>query len=126
MIRIVGIQRHEDPRQEFVLLQNQGSMKLNLRGYALVAERAMDDPAGLQEIFLLRDDVDLLPGNYALVISGPGRCRWCHKTEGYHVYYAHLDRETSIWERLRGPLHLLAPSHSYVERATEPLFVGRR
>lgn len=117
MIRIVGVQRHEDPRQEFVLLQNQGAMRVNLRGHALLAECSMDDPSGFQEAYILRDDVYLMPGQYVLVRTSPGTSRWDMRVEGYVTYYTHLNRESSVWDRLGGRIHLLAPQHSYSHRA---------
>ena len=41
MIRIVGIQRAERPEEEFVLLQNQGGMRLNLRGHVILTDAAV-------------------------------------------------------------------------------------
>lgn len=124
MIRIVGLQRHEDPTQEFVLLQNQGGMRVNLRGHALMAESTIDNSAGLQDVFVINEDVSLQPGQYALVRTCHTSGRWCNKAEGYSVYYLGLGRAVSIWNDIPGPVHLLAPQHTFAERG-EPLVVKR-
>ena len=123
MIRIVGLQRDPDPRQEFVLLQNQGGMRVQLRGHALVSESAVQEPAGLQEVYVISEDVLLQPGQYALVRTCTCNAKWSHQPDGYSVYYVGLGRQSSIWSRLEGPLHILAPQHTYCERTTDPLLV---
>ncbi|MCA0361043.1 MAG: lamin tail domain-containing protein [Armatimonadetes bacterium] len=124
MIRIVGVQRSEDLNQEFIVLQNQGNMRVNLRGYALVAEASVDEPSGLQEVYVIRDDVSLPAGHYAVVRSGSGSPRWVHD-EGYHYFYTFLARNSSVWNRLSGPIHVLAPQHTFCERSVERIRVGR-
>ncbi|MDI9639372.1 hypothetical protein QPK87_19305 [Kamptonema cortianum] len=123
MIRIVGVQRSESTDREFIVVQNQGNMRINLRGHALVADSAVDEPAGLQQAFVLADDVDIPPGFYAVIRTGSGQPGWCHKHDGYHIYYAYLGRCSPIWNCCSGPIHLLAPQHTYVERQAEALKV---
>lgn len=119
MIRIVGLQRDQDPRQEFVLLQNQGGMRVQLRGHALVAESSVNEPAGLQEVYVIAEDVKLQPGQYALVRTCSCNGKWSHQTDGYSVYYTGLGRQSSIWSRFEGPIHVLAPQHTFCERHAE-------
>ena len=123
MIRIVGLQRHPDPKQEFILLQNQGGMRVQLRGHALVADSSMDEPSGLQEVYVIAERVELQPGQYALVRTCGCSGRWCHQSEGYSVYYTGLDRQTSVWSRFKGPVHVLAPQHTFSERTSESYLV---
>ncbi len=123
MIRIVGMQRNPDPTQEFVLLQNQGGIRVQLRGHALVAESSVNEPAGLQEVYLISEDVQLQPGQYALVRTCSCSGRWCHKNDGYSVFYTGLGRQSSVWSRFEGPIHILAPQHTFCERTTESYLV---
>lgn len=124
MIRIVGVQRSDNLAQEFVLLQNQGNMRLNLRGYALIAESVIDDPAGVQEAYVISDSIDVPAGHHVAIRTGEGQSRWSHR-EGYHVYHLFLGRSTPIWSRLPGDVHLLAPAHCYRERQVEKILVKR-
>jgi len=125
MIRIVGVQRNENISQEFVLLQNQGNMRLNLRGYALIAESAIDETPGLQEAFVISENIDIPAGHHVAIRTGSGQSGWCHKHDGYHVYHLFLGRNTPIWGRLQGDVILLAPSHKFSDKIIEKLLVKR-
>lgn len=122
MIRIVGLQKNSDPTQEFILLQNQGGMRIDLRGHALVAESTIENSAGLQDVHVIRESVSLHPGQYALIRSCSCAAKWCHKNEGYSVFYLGLGRTISIWNETSGGVHILAPQHTFVERP-DPLCV---
>lgn len=121
MIRIVGVQRSEDVTEEFVLLQNQGSMRVSLRGHALVSEGSIRD--GDETVVILADEIDLMPGQYALVRSCSGQARWSHTPDGYHIFYTYAGRRQCLWARHWDPIHILAPQHTYCERSVEPLLV---
>lgn len=123
MIRIVGLQRSDDPRQEFVLLQNHGSMRVNLRGHALVSDAWLDTFDGPATAVIIRDDIEIPPGQYAIVRTCSGTGRWDYRQEGYHTYYAHLGSPESVWKDHYGKIHLLAPQHSYSARSAELLLV---
>lgn len=123
MIRIVGIQRSDDPSSEFVVLQNQGSMRVNLRGHALLDPETMESPDRAPFAVVVQDDIDIPPGHYAVVRTGLGTSRWCHKTEGYHIYYSFLGKTESIWSQRPGRIVVLAPQHTYSDKAVEALFV---
>ena len=119
MIRIVGVQRNEEIGSEFVLLQNQGSMKVNLKGHIVAAQTAVDggDPADAIHIFT--DDVDVLPGMYVLLRSCPGVGHWNYMQDRYSTYYAYMHRRTPVWNRHSGALHIMAPQHTWVDRKPE-------
>ena len=119
MIRIVGIQRHEDIAKEFVLLQNQGSMKQNLKGHIVVAQSALDGGDPSDAIHIFTDDVDVLAGMYVLLRSCPGVGHWNHTQDRYSTFYSYMQRRTPVWNRQVGPLHVMAPQHSWVERRPE-------
>jgi len=69
------------------------------------------------------DDVQVPPGMYILLSTGKGSPRWTRTKEGALVYYAYMNRETAVWERVAGPLHILNTQHTFAERAT-PLMIG--
>jgi hypothetical protein len=119
MIRIVGIQRSEDPDREFVLLQNQGSRRVTLRGHGIVSEEAIETDG--DAAFFLKDDVLIPPGLYVLLKTGCGQNRWGRTKDGTNVYFCHMNRLEPVWMRVRGPVHVLAMQHSYVERDTYSL-----
>lgn len=123
MIRIVGIQKDDNIGREFVLLQNHGSMRVNLRGHAIVSEAALVDGTQSPAVHLFSDDVSIMPGQFVLLRTCPGSSHWSTTNEGQRVYYTHMGRLGPVWCRSEGPVHVLAPQHSFCERATEALLV---
>lgn len=116
MLRIVGIQRAEAPDREFVLLQNQGSMRACLRGLVLLSECAVNRGDFERGAFVFRDEEHIPPGLYVLLTTGSGMPHWTRTKDGQYLYHAYMGRKSPVWSRLEGPLHLLSPNHSYVER----------
>ncbi len=122
MIRIVGVQRNTDPDLEFVLLQNQGSLRVHLRGHAIVGEIALHPSATGESVHLFADDVDVQPGMYVLLRSGVGEPHWTRTRDGSTVYCAYMRRSKGgVWDLYNGPIHVLGPQHSFVMRRTEPV-----
>jgi hypothetical protein len=118
MIRIVGVQRSDEVAQEFILLQNQGNMKVNLRGHALVADLELLGLDGAGALHLFSDDVEVQAGAYVLLRTVPCRTHWNHCNEGQLIYHTTMSRTELVWSRCEGALHLLKPQHTYCERNT--------
>lgn len=123
MIRIVGVQRNHCPDREFVLLQNQGGMRLNLRGHVVLSEAALNSGNLCREAHAFGDDTNVPPGCYVLLFSGEGNPRWARTKDGALVYYAYMNREAPVWESVAGPMHVLATQHTYTERAVEAVYM---
>lgn len=123
MIRIVGVQRSESVGQEFVLLQNQGSMRASLKGHAVVAESAIDGGEALSALHLFADEVDVMPGQFVLLRTCMGAGHWSVTQEGQRVHYSYMNRLAPVWSRFLGTLHVLAPQHTFVERSVEAILV---
>jgi len=116
VIRIVGIQRSQSAAQEFVLLQNQGSMRLSLRGHMVVSDNAIDASDLTQLAHAFNDDVLIPPGMYVLLFSGRGTPKWARTKDGALVYYAYMHRDYAVWDQCNGPIHVLNTHHSFVDR----------
>lgn len=116
MIRIVGVQRHESTSKEFILLQNQGGLRINLRGHLVVADSAveMSDLSNYAHVF--NDDVLVPPGMYVLLSTGVGEPRWTKTKEGAMLYYAYMNRQSPVWDRTLGAIHVLSMQHTYADR----------
>ena len=123
MIRIVGVQRSDNIGQEFILLQNQGSMRAHLKGHAVISDAAFTDASTPAGIHIFTDDIDVMPGQYVLLRSCGGSGHWSTTNEGQRVYYTYMGRLGTVWEGLPGPLHILAPQHTFSERPLEALLV---
>ncbi len=119
MVRIIGVQRNEDIGSEFVLLQNQGSMKINLKGHIIAAKTVIEGGDAKEAIHIFTDDVDVHPGMYVLLRTCAGVGHWNYMQDRYSTYYAYMHRRAAIWNRHTGPLHVLSLQHSWVERKAE-------
>ena len=124
MIRIIGIQRSEGPDKEFVLLQNQGALRINLRGHLVMSECAVNDQDLSRFVHLFTDDVLIPAGMYVLLGTGEGENRWSRTKDGSLIFYSYMHRRSTVWDRCVLPLHLLNTQHSYSERR-EPALVMR-
>lgn len=113
MIRIVGVQRNAFAEQEFVLLQNQGSHRISLRGHLVLSDGAWESGDMNHQAHVFRDDVDIPPDMYVILFSGQGLPRWAQTKDGTQVYYAYMGRESSVWGQADGPLHVLHRTHSF-------------
>jgi hypothetical protein len=123
VIRIVGLQRNESPEAEFVLLQNQGSMKTPLRGHVLMSEDtiALGDR---DRAHVFRDDAVIPPGMYVLLTTGCGESRWAKSRDGSLVFYCYMNRSETVWSDAATPMHVLATQHTFAERQIDT-FVHR-
>jgi hypothetical protein len=116
VIRIVGVQRNESPGKEFVLLQNQGSLRVNLKGHIVASEGAIADSDLSFAAHAFSDETLVPPGMYVLLSTGIGEPRWTKTKDGAMLYYAFMNRTSPVWDRTEGPVHILSMQHSYVER----------
>ena len=116
MLRIVGVQRSEACDSEFVLLQNQGGLRAQLRGHLVLSEAALEGAELGQSAYLFRDDALVPPGMYVMLHSGAGSNRWTKTKDGALVYYVFMNRAEPFWSGVSGPLHVLNTQHTFAER----------
>jgi len=123
LFRIVQVNRSESIDSEFVLLQNQGNMRLPLRGLTVMSDRAIEDrDFSLSHVF--SDDALVPPGAFVLLHTGEGESRVTRCKDGL-IYRSYMNRSEVLWWTCLGPIHVLAPHHTYVERV-QPLRVNHR
>ncbi len=116
MLRIVGVCRSREQRDEFVLLQNQGGLKVCLRGHALVADSAIASGSLADSAYVFTDDEHIPAGLYVLLSTGAGFAQWARTKDGAHVYRAYVGKSRALWADCSGPIHLLCPQHTFAER----------
>lgn len=123
MLRIVGVQRSSAADQEFILLQNQGSLRVNLRGHVLLSELALaaGDLAPFSYAFC--DEEFVAPGVYVVLSTGIGGAHWAKTKDGTYVLRTYMNRSEPLWSRCSGPVHLLARQHTFTERSSESLLL---
>lgn len=122
MLRIVGLQRSENADREFLLLQNQGSMRITLKGHAIVSESAMLTGDLSMGSYAFSDDIPIAPGLYVVLSTGAGNPRWARTKDGTNLYHAYMFREEPLWSRIELPIYVMSAQHSYSERP-EPIMV---
>ncbi len=116
MIRIVGIQRSDSSSQEFVLLQNQGNMRLTLKGHLLLSQSAVDSSNLSLGSHVFADDVVIPAGMYVLLVTGIGEARWSQNKDRAMIYHTFMNQTRPVWQSVPGPIHLLHTQHTYTER----------
>jgi len=116
VIRIVGVQRNEMPEKEFILLQNQGSLRINLKGHVIASESAIAASDLSFAAHAFSEDTLIPPGMYVLLSTGAGEPRWTRTKDGAMLYYSYMNRPSSVWDRTSGAVHILSLQHSYVDR----------
>ncbi len=123
MLRIVGLQRSDNADREFILLQNQGSMRVTLRGHALVSEDALVHGDLKDKGHAFAEEIQVPPGQYVILLTGTGIARWAKTKENHLIYHVYMGRRAPVWTGTQLPIHLLAPQHSYTERAEAALLM---
>lgn len=126
MLRIVGLQRSNNPDEEFVLLQNQGNMRYVLRGSALMSESALEGKDLEDSIFVFQDGEAIAAGLFVLLTTGCGVPAWSKTRDGALVFHTYMNRSSAIWMACRCPIHVMNPQHSYTERSHRAEFVSAR
>lgn len=121
MLRVVGIQKSDHPQREFVLLQNQGSMRVGLKGHVLISDQALQSGDLWNAAYAFRDEVMLPPGQFVLLLSGVGENHWGKTKDGLPVYFAFMNRSHIVWSEESGPIHVLSVHHTYHERTAHLL-----
>ena len=116
MIRIVGVQRSSIPEKEFVLLQNQGSLRAKLRGHLVASDEVFQTFDLSEGAHAFTDEEHIPAGMFVILYSGCGEPRWAKTKEGQLIYYAFMGRRSSVWEHIPGAIHILSTQHTYAER----------
>jgi len=116
MLRIVGVQRSSEANQEFLLLQNQGGLRLNLRGVTVLSDRVVESGRLEGACHVFSDEVSIPPGAFVLLRTGTGEPKWTKTRDGAMVYAAFMGRSHGVWWESDGPVHVSAPHHTYAER----------
>ena len=121
MLRIVGLHRGTDAADEFVLLQNQGSIRVRLKGHAIMTESKFLAQASSEGSFAFTDEEFVPAGHFVLLRSGTGEPRWGFSKDGSRVFFTFAAAPRPLWPESAGSLHVLHIQHTYVERKPSPI-----
>jgi hypothetical protein len=103
-----------------MLLQNQGNLRVQLRGHVLLCDHAISQRDGSGS-FVFADEAIIPPGAYVLLHSGIGISKWARTRDGALVFHTFMDRESPYWLHESGPIHVLSAHHTFVERGATQL-----
>ncbi len=98
-----------------MLLQNQGNLRISLRGHVLLSECALSGRDLTKSSHVFADDEWIPAGMYVLLVTGRGEAKWTKSKDGALIFHAFMDRDFPVWDRCESPLHLLNRQHSFVE-----------
>lgn len=115
MLRIVGMQRSSDPEKEFVLVQNQGSMRIELRGHALMFIPDVNTSGAGVRFFPLLNSERVVPGGFVLISSGHGRDGLAKTIDGSQILRLFANQSKPLWSEESGNLSILATQHTFSE-----------
>jgi hypothetical protein len=114
MLRITGVNRHANPRKEFIALKNQSFVRVLLSGHAIAGRSAVD---GSPVVRMLTDDVMIPSRGHVIIFSGSGDSRWMKDEDGIPIYVTFLGSLESIWNECDTCFHVLSISHVFEEVA---------
>jgi hypothetical protein len=116
VLRIVGVHRHENPDNEFILLQNQGAMRIALRGHVLLSEVAIERGVLAGGSYVFSETELIPPGIFVILRTGWGITRWARTRDGSPAFQMYACMHTPLWHRCEGAISILNTQHTYVER----------
>jgi hypothetical protein len=118
MLKIVDVHLARSAQGEYVVLQNQGLMNVNLRGWALCTDSYLEgDPSRLMdEMYIFRDNVLIKPYGRVVLFTGEGENEWVPTDDGKQAYCMYWKRNNPVWNSA-ARLHVL---HLQASRTIEP------
>lgn len=126
MLRIVGVQKSDRASGEFVLLQNQGGLRMNLKGHAVMASGLVEGDTFLEapDVHVFDENEQVPAGTFVLLSTGQGSPRWGMTKDGQRILHVYMNRERPVWSRREGPVSVLGVQHTYNPRRTPQLAVA--
>jgi hypothetical protein len=126
MLKIVDVHASHTPQGEYVVLQNQGTRTVQLKGIALCSELYLscDPHTAAPETYIFREETVIKPYGRIVLFTGSGYDGWQPTTDGRQCYVAYWNRPELVWSQ-RESVHLLRIESSHrVVRAYEPVYGG--
>ncbi|RYG28709.1 hypothetical protein EON81_28040, partial [bacterium] len=92
MLRIVGVQKSERVQHEFVLLQNQGGLRMGLMGHAVMAGGLVDGETFAQapDVHVFSEEEQIPAGTFVMLSTGPGTTRWAITKDGQRILHVYM------------------------------------
>ncbi len=103
MLKIVEVHPAANPQSEYVVLQNQGLVTVNLRGWAVCTEDYLEGSAqeAVAGMYVFRDDIPVKPYARVVLFTGEGIAGWVPTVDGKQAYCAYWGRTQADLETLQ-------------------------
>ncbi len=115
MLKILELHAATNPQGEYVVLENQGLVTINLKGYALCSEAFLmgDEGRRADEMYVFRDEIPVKPFQRVVLFTGYGDNSWLPTIDGRQAYCAYWNRASGMWNRSSEllVLHIAASRH---------------
>jgi hypothetical protein len=119
----MAVQRSDDPQREYVLLQNHGSLRVDLKGHVLADDVGLEK-SDRERMHVFSSDAQIPAMAYVLLITGKGKDGWYQDNDARPVYCVYWNKSTPIWSARLDPIHLLNVIHTNRPRS-EGLIITR-
>lgn len=111
MLRVVAVQRDADPEREFILLQNQSALRLQLRDHVLLFSGLI----GSRILHIFTDDEFIFGSAFVQLRQGVGQPHWARTRDGSAIYVVNLGERIPLSTDPSDEIKLLKPCHSFRE-----------
>lgn len=100
MLKVMEVHPAKDARGEYLVLQNQGTVSVDLRGWALCTMAYLQGDAAQRahEMYVFREEANIRPYTRVVLFSGQGEDGWQETIDGRQAYCAYWKRDRGIWK----------------------------
>lgn len=125
MLKIVDLHLAQTPSAEYVVLQNQGLMTVDLHGWVLCSEKYLlgEPVAASRETYVFTDHVSVKPYGRVVLFTGAGISGWYPTTDGKQAYVCYWGQRDTVWDRAE-QIHLLYSASSRKVTSPNDVSVG--
>jgi hypothetical protein len=108
MLKIVDVHASRTAEGEYIVLQNQGTLTVGLKGCALCSDTYLSgDPSlAAREMYIFRYDEFIKPYGRVVLFTGYGEDGWQPTTDGRRCFVVYWNRAEPVWAGCES-VHLL-------------------
>ena len=101
MLKIIEVHPSGNTQGEYVVLQNQGLVTVNLRGWAVCTEDYLEGNTheAVAGMYIFREEIVVKPYARVVLFTGCGDAGWVPTVDGKQAYCAYWGRTQAVWKR---------------------------
>ena len=99
MLKIEEVHTSAGVQGEYIVLQNQGLLTVNLRGWALCTDAFLDgdETQLVNGLYVFREEEQIKPYTRVVLFTGSGVNGWVPTIDGRLAYCAYWGKKERIW-----------------------------